>query len=162
METDHVNQAENSPDMLSLRAPLAKGLTTLDRSLFTKTLSLAAASVVDKRHIAKYRKQLQSSNDLFSLPRISPIRDDPSEPARGQKCLILRPGIKAQGLCPFDFYILRKTHPFVEPDTWGNVVREGVEAKELRLNPYELQISYPSWTYCKSFNLKMTRKHILP
>jgi len=83
--------------MLSLRAPLARGLTKLDRSLFNKTWRLAAASVTDSKNIAKYRRQLSSENDILSFPRISAVREDPDQSAaQGRKCLLLRPGIDAQ------------------------------------------------------------------
>ena len=81
--------------MLSLRAPLARGLTQLDRSLFHKTWRLAAASILDSKNIAKYRKQLSSENDILSFPRISSVREDPDQ--SGRKCLLLRPGIVDHG-----------------------------------------------------------------
>jgi hypothetical protein len=32
-------------------------------------------------------------------------------------------------------------------DTWGPVLREGVDKKELTVVPYELQLDYDYWTY---------------
>ncbi len=82
--------------MLALRAPLARGLTKLDRSLFTKTLNLAAASVSENKNISKYRKILEADKAICWFRGISPIRDDPSA-AQGHKCLLLRDGIKVEG-----------------------------------------------------------------
>ncbi len=84
--------------MTALRAPLARGLTKLDRSLFSKTLNLAAASLKENKNISKYRMLLDSENVVFGFRGISPIRDNP-DPSAGQglKCLLLRDGIKAEG-----------------------------------------------------------------
>ena len=81
--------------MLSLRAPLARGITTLDRSLFTRTLNLAAATVHDPRNIAKYRKMLNKGNEMLGWERLESCRDDPVE--KGKKCLLLKPTVKADG-----------------------------------------------------------------
>jgi hypothetical protein len=90
-------QTEDNQPMAALRAPLARGVTKLDRSLFSKTVNLTAASVTDKRNIAKYRNLLQITEDVFDYPRISAVRDDPRHAAEsGSKCLVLKPGIKAE------------------------------------------------------------------
>lgn len=81
--------------MLSFRAPLARGATALDRSFFSKTLKLAAATVHDNRNISKYRKQLAKSKDLLEVARLDTCRPDPV--AEGKKCLLLRPEVKTDG-----------------------------------------------------------------
>jgi tRNA (guanine37-N1)-methyltransferase len=81
--------------MITFRAPLARAATTLDRSVFSKTLNLAAATVQDNKNIFRYRQALSKSAELLKLERIDPINPDPV--AQGRKCLLLRPGVKADG-----------------------------------------------------------------
>lgn len=81
--------------MLSLRAPLARATTTLDKSLFSKTLNLAAATVNENRNIARYRKQLQKGRELLDWDRLDTVRPDPVDASK--KCLLLKPGTKADG-----------------------------------------------------------------
>ncbi|KAH6689154.1 Met-10+ like-protein [Plectosphaerella plurivora] len=114
--------------MLSLRAPLARGMTTLDRSLFHKTLNVAAATVHDPRNIAKYRKQLLKGNELLGWDRLDSCRPDPVE--TGKKCLLLKPEVKAD-----------------VPSTWGPILQEGVSAKELSVVPFDVDIDYDYWSY---------------
>lgn len=81
-----------------MRAPLARGLTKLDRSVFSKTVILAAASVKENKNISKYRNLFGSKKALFEFRGVSPIRDDPSPSAsKGAKCLLLSQGIKLDG-----------------------------------------------------------------
>ncbi|KAJ0158055.1 tRNA (guanine(37)-N1)-methyltransferase [Colletotrichum tanaceti] len=120
--------ASQESDMINLRAPLARAATILDRSLFSKKLELAAATVKDPRNISKYRKQLEKSKELLRLDRLDSCRNDPKAP--GLKCLLLRPGIKADA-----------------PTTWGPVFQEGVETGELDVVPYDLELDYDYWSY---------------
>ncbi|WYZ34547.1 hypothetical protein EsH8_I_000823 [Colletotrichum jinshuiense] len=119
---------QGSEDMITFRAPLARAATSLDRSLFSKTLQLAAATVKDSKNISKYRKQLEKSNELLRLDRLDSCRPDPA--ASGLKCLLLRPGVKADA-----------------PTTWGPVFQEGIKTGELDVVPYELQLDYDYWSY---------------
>ncbi|WDK13893.1 Met-10+ like-protein [Colletotrichum graminicola] len=114
--------------MINLRAPLARAATILDRSLFSKKLELAAATVKDPRNISKYRKQLEKSKELLTLDRLDSCRNDPKAP--GLKCLLLRPDVKADA-----------------PTTWGPVFQEGVKAGDLDVVPYELDLDYDYWSY---------------
>lgn len=82
--------------MITFRAPLARAATTLDRSLFSKTVNLAAASVKDPRNISKYRKQLEKAKELLLLERLDSCRTDPNDSKL--KCLLLRPGVKPDGV----------------------------------------------------------------
>ncbi|ROT39739.1 Met-10+ like-protein [Sodiomyces alkalinus F11] len=114
--------------MLTLRAPLARASTTLDKSLFSKTLNLAAATVHENRNIARYRKQLEKGKELLNWDRLDAIRPDPVAP--GKKCLLLNPGTKVD-----------------VPSTWGPVLREGVDLKDLAVVPYDVHLDYEYWTY---------------
>jgi len=42
------------------------------------------------------------------------------------------------------------TIDFTVSDTWGPVVKNGVEKKELTIIPYELQLNYDYWTFRKT------------
>ncbi len=35
----------------------------------------------------------------------------------------------------------------VEPETWGPVLKEGVEKQELGVVPYKLELDYNHWSY---------------
>ncbi|TDZ74450.1 tRNA (guanine(37)-N1)-methyltransferase [Colletotrichum trifolii] len=117
-----------SEEMIAFRAPLARAATTLDRSLFSKKVQLAAATVKDNRNISKYRKQLEKAKELLSLERQDPCQPDPAQ--RGLKCLLLRPGVKHDA-----------------PATWGPVFQEVIKSGELDVVPYELQLDYDYWSY---------------
>lgn len=87
------------------RAPAAaRAAKTLDRALFSRTMPTIAASVRDNKLIAKYRKQLDKTNEVFTINKFDPIAADPDEElARvGRKCLILRPDLKTSGMCSID------------------------------------------------------------
>ncbi|KAF6836818.1 tRNA methyltransferase trm5 [Colletotrichum plurivorum] len=114
--------------MITFRAPLARAATSLDRSLFSKTVSLAAATVKDPRNISKYRQQLEKSKELLLLERLDSCRTAPNDAKL--KCLLLRPGVKHDA-----------------PTTWGPVFQEGVKSGELEVVPYELQLDYDYWSY---------------
>ncbi|EGY21652.1 tRNA (guanine-N(1)-)-methyltransferase [Verticillium dahliae VdLs.17] len=114
--------------MLRLHAPLARAATTLDRSLFAKTLSLAAATVQDNRNIARLRKQLTKGRELLEWERLNACKPDPVE--AGKKCLLLKEGVKADA-----------------PSTWGPLLQAAVEAQEVSVIPYELQLDYDYWSY---------------
>jgi tRNA (guanine37-N1)-methyltransferase len=86
----------NSPDLPEVfRPPVDRSMQTLDRSFFRKTVALAAATVSDVKHITTIRSDLNRSGDLLKISPVKPLRDDDSAP--GSKCLLLRPGISADG-----------------------------------------------------------------
>jgi tRNA (guanine37-N1)-methyltransferase len=91
--------ADNNEEMNLFRPPLVKASTTLNRALFAKTVDLAAARLIKPQDIGRYRKILESSKDILDVPRISPVVGDPDQSlaAQGRRCLLLRPGIKANG-----------------------------------------------------------------
>lgn len=86
-------------DMNLFRPPLVKASTTLNRALFAKTIDLAAARVSKAQDIGRYRKILETSKKILEVERISAIAADPDRTlaSQGRKCLLLRPGIKAEG-----------------------------------------------------------------
>lgn len=81
------------------RPPLVKASTTLNRALFAKTVGLAAARVSKPQDIGRYRKVLETSKEILEVDRISPVAADPDQTlaAQGRRCLLLRPGVKAEG-----------------------------------------------------------------
>jgi tRNA (guanine37-N1)-methyltransferase len=83
---------------MQLRAPLARAMTTLDRSLFSKTFQLAAAAVRDPRNISRYRKSLVDEGRLFSRPNFSAMVPHPEEELakKGRKLLLLNPEVKSE------------------------------------------------------------------
>ncbi|KAK8125502.1 tRNA methyltransferase trm5 [Apiospora kogelbergensis] len=99
----------------------------LDRSLFAKTIPLTAAIVSENKLISRYRKDLEKSKEILSAERISAIAPHPDQTlaAQGKKCLLLNPAVKPAA-----------------PDTWGAVLKEGVDKSELEVIPYSLNLDY--------------------
>ncbi|KOS22515.1 tRNA (guanine(37)-N1)-methyltransferase [Escovopsis weberi] len=115
------------------RAPAAaRAAKALDRSLFSKTVPLAAASLRENKLISKYRKQLETTKEVLDLDRFDPIAADPDPAlaAQGRKCLVLGPQIKAGA-----------------PETWSPILKQASEAGDLRVIPYDVHIGYEIWTY---------------
>lgn len=138
--------------MSLFRAPaVVRAAKTLDRSVFSQTLSIAAACVRDNGLISRYRKSFEKSKDLLLVDKLNPVAadPDPSLAAEGQKCLLLRPGIQPEG---------RTTIPFVlqacivtditEPATWSKILQEASDIGDIRIVPYETTIGYDLWSYC--------------
>ena len=99
----------------------------LDRSLFAKTIPLAAAAISDNKLISRYRRDLEKAKEILPVDRISAIvaHPDGALAAQGKKCLLLHPAVKP-----------------ALPETWGSVLREGVDKSELGVIPYELRLDY--------------------
>ncbi len=97
------HQTSNAPDDMAGIIPpvLRSGAGALNRALFTRTFDLAAATVNDTKAIAHYRLSLLKNNELLRLDRLSSIVPNPDKDvaSKGGKCLILSPGIKAEGEC---------------------------------------------------------------
>ncbi|KAI5866876.1 Met-10+ like-protein-domain-containing protein [Durotheca rogersii] len=110
--------------------PAAVGV--LDRSLFSKTVGLAAAAVADKKKIAAWRQKLAREQTLLSVDRISSVvpHPDPALASQGTKCLLLDPKVKAQ-----------------VPETWTPALRDGVTSEEIGIVPYDLLLAYDYWSY---------------
>ncbi|KAL5611524.1 hypothetical protein BROUX41_000883 [Berkeleyomyces rouxiae] len=130
-KTSHVFKDQEAA-MLPLRAPLVRAMTTLDKSLFSKTFNISAATIKDNKTISKYRKLMEKSNELLALDRLSAIAADPRPEVaqKGGKCLLLKPSVKPE-----------------DPSTYGAVLAEAVKADELGVVPYELKLEYDYWSY---------------
>lgn len=77
----------------------ALAMRVLDRSVFHQTILTTAAVVRDNRLLSKYRKDFEKTNELMLLRLFNPIvtHPDTSVGAQGQKCLVLRPDLRASG-----------------------------------------------------------------
>ncbi|KAK3394793.1 Met-10+ like-protein-domain-containing protein [Podospora didyma] len=118
---------------LLLRPPIVRsGAGALNRALLSKRFPIAAAAVSDPKLINKYNKALNSTKETLILKRVSPIAPHPDQTLakQGRKCLLLNPRIKA-GV----------------PDTWGAVLKDGVQKEELDVVSYELQLDYDYWSF---------------
>lgn len=104
----------------------------LDRSLFSRTIPLAAATISDNKHISRLRRDLAKSKEILEVERISPIAPHPDSAlaSKGTKCLLLNPATQAG-----------------DSSTWGAVVKAGVEKGELGVIPYELKLDYDYFNF---------------
>lgn len=87
-------------EMTVFRPPIIRsGANALNRALFLKKVTIAAAAVNDNRNISKWRKGLSAARKLIYAERISPIASHPDKAlaAQGRKCLLLDVGVKAEG-----------------------------------------------------------------
>lgn len=118
-------------EMSILRPPILGPSTILNKAAFSKTINLAAASILDNKNISRIRQSLTKSSDTLPLERWSVIQPDPdtSLAAKGRKCLLLKPTISPQ-----------------QPETWGPLVSELVRQGEVGLVPFELKLDYDYWT----------------
>lgn len=99
---DPKTRRRSSFAMNLFRAPAAaRAAKTLDRSLFSRSLPTAAASVRDNRLLAAYRRRLEKTREVLLLDRFDPISLDPDPvlAAQGKKCLVLKPEVKPDGSC---------------------------------------------------------------
>ncbi|KAH6670644.1 guanine-N(1)--methyltransferas-like protein [Halenospora varia] len=119
--------------MSLFRPPIVRSATAaLDRSLFSKTIPISAARIANPRNIAKTRTLLQKTQELLALERLINVRPDPdaSLAAKGGKCLLLKPEVKAG-----------------DSSTWSSDLQAAVKAEEVGVIPYELTLDYKYWTY---------------
>ncbi|MCJ1280917.1 tRNA(m(1)G37)methyltransferase [Xylographa opegraphella] len=113
------------------RPPVNHAMRVLDRAFFRKSVPLAAARVIDDAQISRCRTYL--SKDVLHVDRISCVRSIPGEQSAGQKAckaLLLSPNIRPD-----------------DPSTWSSKLLELIEAKKVNITPYELKLSYDTWTY---------------
>ncbi|KAI2614595.1 Met-10+ like-protein-domain-containing protein [Hypoxylon fragiforme] len=119
--------------MSVIRPPVIRSaLGVLDRSLFSKLINLSAAAIADKKNISVWKQKLQKDCTLLVQDRIPGVVPHPDEDlaAKGTKCLLLDPKIKA-GV----------------PETWTPTINEGVASKEIGVIPYVLPLTYDYWSY---------------
>lgn len=86
--------------MSVIRPPVIRSaLGVLDRSLFSKLINLSAAAIADKKNISVWKQKLQKDCTLLVQDRIPGVVPHPDEDlaAKGTKCLLLDPKIKAGG-----------------------------------------------------------------
>ncbi|MCJ1434717.1 tRNA(m(1)G37)methyltransferase [Xylographa pallens] len=113
------------------RPPVNHAMRVLDRAFFRKTVPLAAARVIEDDQISRCRTSL--GQDILHIDRISCVRsfpDDNSGEQWGRKALLLSPNIRPD-----------------DPSTWSSKLLELIEAKKVTITPYELNLSYDTWTY---------------
>lgn len=125
------------------RAPAARAIKTLDRSLFFKALPTAAALVTDNKLLSKYRKNLEHTGELLHLQKLSPIAtySDPAQAEkREKKCFLLKPKVEAS-----------------DSSTWSEVLREARDSGDLEVVPYTVNFDYDLWSYSEY----MTDEHPL-
>lgn len=88
--------------MTMLRPPLNRGLKVLDRSLFKTTFPLASATVFEAKNISRIKNELMKSKDIMHEPGIMAVRSLQDIRDREldikRKCVLLRQGIKAEGM----------------------------------------------------------------
>jgi len=87
--------------MSLFRPPIIRSASAiLDRSLFSKTIPVAAARIFNPKNISRIRSQLEKNRELLKLERITNVQSDPDPTfaARGGKCLLLKPEIKPGGM----------------------------------------------------------------
>ncbi|KAK6609307.1 tRNA methyltransferase trm5 [Botrytis cinerea] len=123
-----------SNDQMSLfRPPVVRSAAgVLDRALFSKTISISAARLMNNKIISKCRSQLTKSKEMLLEDRVAPIRSDPDPEfaAKGGKCLLLNPKVKHD-----------------DPTTWSPILHEAVKAQELGVIPFDLTLGYDHWNY---------------
>ncbi|EMC93542.1 hypothetical protein BAUCODRAFT_76373 [Baudoinia panamericana UAMH 10762] len=114
------------------RAPVHRGMRTLDRSAFHKIVPLKAARVFDNKNIFSVRSQLERSKDALQQERIGSVHADPdSERAKtGRKCILLRPEVVA-----------------ATQEEAYEVVAELVKQQLIAVIPFKLRLGYSYWTY---------------
>ncbi|KAL1955733.1 hypothetical protein VTO42DRAFT_8131 [Malbranchea cinnamomea] len=117
-----------------LRPPVNRGLRVLDRSLFKATFPLASATVFESKNISRIKNELMKSKDIMHAPGImavkavQDIRDKEADLKR--KCVLLRQEVKVD-----------------DKSTWSPTIRQLVEAKDVDIRPYLLELDYDHWTY---------------
>lgn len=121
--------------MSLFRPPIVRSAgAILDRSLFSKTVPIAAARVFNNKNLSNLRKQLERSKDILILERCKNVCSDPDSAfaVKGGKCILLKPEIKPE-----------------DPATWGSTLQEAVKSEQLGIVPFDLKFDYNYWTYCE-------------
>jgi tRNA (guanine37-N1)-methyltransferase len=135
--------------MALFRPPIHRAATTvLDRSLFSKTIPIAAARVVENKNISRCRAELLKSRELLQVERIAPIQSDPDPivASKGGKCLLLQPQVKHDGILIMEWYSLA-SNSCIDLRTWSPTLQQAVKARELGVIQYNLELDYDYWTY---------------
>lgn len=123
MNTSLTCRAKDTPaweDVMSslIRPPVIRSaLGVLDKSLFSRTVNLAAAAVHEKRNIAAWRQKLTKESSLLDLDRLQNVVAHPNQDlaSQGTKCLLLHSKIKAEGIVRSKYLSI-----FVKPTVLNN------------------------------------------
>jgi tRNA (guanine37-N1)-methyltransferase len=83
-----------------VRSAAVAAAATLDRSLFSKTVSISAARILNIKKISQHRTELTKTKELLRLDRLANIRSDPDpeRASKGGKCFLLSPQVKPEGM----------------------------------------------------------------
>jgi tRNA (guanine37-N1)-methyltransferase len=83
-----------------VRSAAVAAAATLDRSLFSKTIPISAARILNVKKISQHRTQLTKTKELLGLERFTNIRPDPDSDraSKGGKCFLLSPQVKPEGI----------------------------------------------------------------
>ena len=131
------------------RPPVERGMQSLNRAFFQKTVPLAAAMVFENKQIAGCRKQL--GRDVLEMDRIAAVQSS-SVPGSSTtfKSVLLRPEIRPDGMIDVDVV---PTRLIVERDstTWTPAIKELLEQQKIAISKYDLKLDYDYWTYRMSY-----------
>lgn len=114
----------------------ASQVAALDRAAFARSFPVPAARIAEPRGISKWRNSFMKSGELLRIERVNAVRELPSDweskygPGKGEKLLLLEPKIKIE-----------------DQSTWSELMKKGVEDKELQLGGYEITLDYDHWNY---------------
>ena len=124
----HPNHSMNPSTIpLEFLPPINRAMRQLDKSFFTKTVNVSAATVFDPKDISPLRKTLESTGEKLSLAPIKSIVPSPEIP--GAKCVLLNPDVSA-----------------TDREKWSNPLREMVDQRKVNVHAYELKLSYEDWS----------------
>lgn len=127
---------------------------TLDKALFDRVVSTAAAVPRENQLLAKYTKVLDKTNEVFRHDKTRPVVPHPDEgrAGKGERVLILDPKVKPES--KFSFFLVMKGKGCVlmglaVKETWSKALREASEMGDVSLIPYEVPLDYSHWNYRK-------------
>ena len=137
-----------SPNMFY--PPVNRAMRVLDRSFFKKKVTLSAARIFDNKHISKFRSEL--GHDILKLDRLQSVQSIKGPKGEEHKALLLNPQIKVDGRSlssGTELYIRRRLIVFQDASTWSSKLSELVKSSQIALTPYNLELEYNYWNYCK-------------
>jgi tRNA (guanine37-N1)-methyltransferase len=102
--------------------PTNRNMEILDRDFFQKTIPVTAASIVEKRKISEFKKQLEQSDGALKT-----IHSDPT--GSSAKCVLLKPDVRKD-----------------DPSTWSPYLKGLIDAKQVLLRDFNLRITYEDFT----------------
>ena len=146
-------QAPEDGPAFMFRPPTNRSMRLLDRSFFQKKIPLAAARILDTKHISRCRTEL--SKELLKLERVTVVRPYPGDlvSTSARKALLLRPDIKPEGVSPCSNSLATpiafssRSQKLIDSSTWTSTLLKLVEDKLVSVAPYTLDLNYDYWTY---------------